>query len=104
MEPTSIIAKDYLKLVSNYDYEAVSEPSTYVYEDPPWVSDESFQYEVAATQYEVAATTSVTRDSTVGEAPSDDAQVYEDPGHNKEEIYSWFKEKNSQVLRRSEIQ
>ena len=30
----------------------------------------------------------------VGEALPEDEQIYEDPGHIKEEIYEWFKQKN----------
>jgi len=30
----------------------------------------------------------------VGEALSKDEKIYEDPGHIKEEIYKWFKQRN----------
>lgn len=30
----------------------------------------------------------------LGEAVSDDELTYEDPGHIKEEIYKWFKQRN----------
>ena len=81
--------------VSSNDYEAL--PDLSMYERPPdyFISDEPSQY--------VVGTNSVTIDSTVGKVLSDDEQVYKDPGHNKERIYSWFEEKKFLKLKRSDI-
>ena len=73
MAPTSTI-KDHPK-----DYEVVS--ALNMHEKPPdyWMPDEPYQYKAT------------------------NAQVFEDPGHNKEEIYSWFQEKKFQKLERDDI-
>ena len=94
MDPTNTIAKNYPK-TSGFDYEALPE-LTSMYEKPDYeIPDGPSQYEEAAS--------SIFRDSTVGEEFSDDEQIYEDPGHNKEEIYSWFEEKKFRKLDRNDI-
>ena len=94
MDLTNTIVKDYPK-TSSFDYEALPE-LTSVYEKPDYeMPDEPSQYEEAAF--------SIFRESTVGEELRDDEQIYEDPGHNKEEIYSWFEEKKFRKLDRSDI-
>ena len=92
MDPTN--TKDYPK-TSSFDYEALPE-LTSMYEKPDYeMPDGPSQYEEAAT--------SIIRGSMVGEEFPDDEQIYEDPGHNKEEIYSWFEEKKFRKLDRSDI-
>ena len=94
MDPTNTIAKDYSN-ISGFDYEALPE-LTSMYEKPDYeIPDGPSQYE--------EATASVFRDSMVGKELPDDEQIYEDPGHNKEEIYSWFEEKKFRKLNRSNI-
>ena len=94
MDPTNTIAKDYPK-TSGFDCEALPE-LTSMYEK----SD--YEMPGGPSQYE-EATTSIFRDSMVGEELPDDEQIYEDPGHNKEEIYSWFEEKKFRKLDRGDI-
>ena len=91
VDPISI---DYPKS-SSCDYEALPELSS-MYEIADYVTpDEPYQYE--------EATTSTFTDSMAGETLPDDGQIYEDPGHNKEEIYSWFEERKFRKLERSDI-
>ena len=33
--------------------------------------------------------------STVSEALADNEEIYEDPGHGEEKIYTWFEKENS---------
>ena len=56
-----------------------------------------------AYQYEETNNSSAFRKSVIGEALPNDEQIYEDPGHKKEEIYSWFKKKKFQKLKISSI-
>ena len=94
MAPTNTAAKDY-PTISGFDYEALPE-LTSMYEKP------DYEMPDGPSQYE-EATASVFRDSMVGKELPDDEQIYEDPGHNKEEIYSWFEEKKFRKLNRSNI-
>ena len=94
MNPTNTAAKDY-PTISGFDYEALPE-LTSMYEKPAYgMPDGPSQYE--------EATVSIFRDSMVGEELPDDEQIYEDPGHNKEEIYLWLEEKKFRKLNRSNI-
>jgi len=88
MDPSSTTVKDHPKALNN-DYEAL--PALNIYETPGYqVSDALYQNEMAT---DTSAFRDSIKESTVGEALSDDEQIYEDPGHNKEEIYAWFEEK-----------
>ena len=93
MPYVSPIMKHHSKM-SNNDYEVNAyDTSDYKMSDTP-------------SQYEVVSTP-IFRDSivwsVVGEEFPDDEQIYEDPGHKKEEIYSWFEEKKFQKIRGSDI-
>ena len=97
VDPTSIIVKDHPKALSN-DYEAL--PTLSEYETPkPQMSDTPYQYEVASNTLR----DSIREESKVSEALPDDEQIYEDPGHNKEKIYSCFENKKFRKIKRSDI-
>ena len=96
MDPITTIAKSRHTKHSSDDYKAL--PALHMYETPDQrKADAPYQYEVAAP--------SVFRDSMMGEVlpDDDDEQMYEDPGHEKEEIYLWFEEKKVQNIRGSDI-
>ena len=94
MDPTSTIVKNYAE-TSSFDYEALPE-LTSLYEKADYVlPDEPYHYE--------EATTATFTDTMVGEALPDDEQIYEDPGYDKNEIYSWFEEKKFRKLERNDI-
>ena len=42
-------------------------------------------------------------ENTVSNALSSNDQIYEDPGHNKEVIYSWFEKKKFRKIRKEDI-
>ena len=93
MDPITTVVNFHTKY-SSADYEAL--PALHMYEKPDQKADTPYQYETAAP--------SVLKDSILGEAfPDDDEQIYEDPGHEKEAIYSWFEEKKVQNIRGSDI-
>jgi len=98
MDPSSTIVKDHNK-ASNNDYEALPALNTY---DTPGcqVSDASYQNEIATDTSDFR---DGIKENIVGEALSDDEQIYEDPGHNKEEIYAWFEEKRFRKIKGNNI-
>lgn len=93
MDPIITTVKSHSKH-SNNDYEAL--PALHMYDKPDQLrADAPYQYEVAVP--------SVFRDSMMDEVLPDDELIYEDPGHKKEEIYSWFEEKKFLNIRKSDI-
>ena len=92
-QPEAMV-KDHLR-TSCIDYEALPRLSTY----------EAAYYQASDVpyQYEVATNTSVFREDSTVEVLPDNEQIYEDPGYNKEEIYSWFEEKKFRKLKRGDI-
>ena len=98
INPITAIGKHH-SIISCNDYEA---PPTY----------ETPRYEISDTlcrQYEIAVASAVRgsiRDSLEGSMVSEglpDEQIYEDPGHKEEEIYSWFEEKKFRNVKNSDI-
>ena len=64
------------------------------------------QYEVADYPLPTGAGSNNTMQNgtlPVGEALPEDEQIYEDPGHIKEEIYQWFKQRNICKLHKGSI-
>jgi len=99
MDPSStIVVKDHSN-TSNDDYEALLPLNTY---DTPscQVSDTPYQNEIVA---DTSAFKDSIKESTVGEALSDDEQIYKDPGHKKEKIYAWFEEKRFRKIKGNNI-
>ena len=82
----------------NVDYEAL----------PTLDKSEAFHYEMPdiTNQCEVAIPSSnsdTIKDSVVDEPPSDNEQIYKDPGHKKEKIYEWFEKKKFRKLESDDI-
>ena len=93
MDPTNTIVKHYVE-TSSFDYEALPKLTT-LYEKADYVlPDEPYHYKAATAAF---------TDTMVGEALPDGEQIYEDPGYDKNEIYSWFEEKKFRKLERSDI-
>ena len=82
-----------IRRFANNDYEAPPKLDNYEQPHPSNIFDD-VRYEVA----DYPLPTSNSTDSSallVGEHTlSEDEQIYEDPGHIKEEIYEWFKQRN----------
>ena len=98
LDPVSTIGR-----FANGDYEAP--PKLDNYEQPHPIFDD-VQYEVADYLLPNGVGSNTMQSSTlpVGEATlSEDEQIYEDPGHIKEEIYEWFKQRNICKLNRNSI-
>ena len=78
----------------NDDYEAI--PKLDNYELPPSSGLlDNVQYEAA--DYSLSTSNNNTMSSSilpVGEALPEDEKIYEDPGHIKERIYEWFKQRD----------
>ena len=91
MDPTSSIVKDHRK----NDYEAV--PVLSMYEEPEDLTP--YEYEVDTG----SIFSNSMEDSTMIETLPDSEQIYQDPGYNKEEIYSWFEKKKFRKIKRSDI-
>ena len=85
----------------NNDYEAPPNLDNHVKPYPGNLYDD-VQYEVADYPSPIG---NIMQSSTlpVGEALPEDEQIYEDPGHIKEEIYQWFKQRNICKLDKSSI-
>ena len=85
--------------VVNDDYEVI--PKLDNYEQPQLFDD--VHYEVA--DYPLSTGSIILESSTLpaGEALPQDEEIYEDPGHVKEEIYEWFKQRNICNLDRSSV-
>ena len=86
----------------NNDYEAPPNlDDNYVKPYPGNLFDD-VQYEVADYPLPIG---NIMQSNTlpVGEALSEDEQIYEDPGHIKEDIYQWFKQRNICKLVKSSI-
>ena len=79
------------------------------YEALPMLDNcEASQYEMSdiTDQCEVAIPSNnrdSTKDSIVDELPTDDEQIYKDPGHKKEKIYEWFEKKKFRKLESDDI-
>ena len=93
MDPTGNIVRDHRR----NDYEIV--PVLSMYEKPDYWTPNAYEYEVD--------TGSIFRnsmeDSTMSETFPDNEQIYQDPGYNEEEIYSWFEKKKFRKIKRSDI-
>ena len=74
----------------NDDYEVMPQLDNY---EQPLLFDDT-HYEVA--DYPVSTKSTILESSTLpaGETLPQDEEIYEDPGHVKEEIYEWFKQRN----------
>ena len=95
MDPIRTIINNHPK-ASGDDYETL--PVLSMYEKPDCMTP--YQYEVAT---DTAAFRNSMEDNTLGETLLDNEQIYEDPGHNKEKIYSWFEEKKFRKIGGSDI-
>ena len=93
VDSTGSIVKDHRR----NDYEAV--PVLSMYEEADDVTP--YHYEVDTGSI---FRNSITEDSTMNEMLPDTEQIYQDPGYNKEEIYSWFEEKKFRKIKRSNIE
>ena len=91
--PYLIPVKTIGKIVSS-DYEVVPKLEGYeqtgLYKD---VQYEAVDYSLSTGNI-LPTNTMSSNTLPVGEALSKDEQIYEDPGHIKEEIYKWFKQRN----------
>ena len=80
--------------LANNDYEA---PPTLNNYDEPYLSD---SYDDIQSDHPIPIKDSIgsntMQSSTlpVYDTPPEDEQIYEDPGHIKEKIYEWFKQRN----------
>ena len=85
--------------VVNDDYEVM--PNLDNYEQPHLFDDA--HYEVA--DYPLSTGNIILESNTLpaGEALPQDEEIYEDPGHVKEEIYEWFKQRNICKLDKSSV-
>ena len=83
----------------NDDYEVM--PQLDNYEQPLLFNDT--HYEVA--DYPLSTESTILESSTLpaGEALPQDEEIYEDPGHVKEEIYEWFKQRNICNLNKNSV-
>ena len=86
------------------DYEAPPNLDNHVKPHPVDLFDD-VQYEVADYPLPIGAGSNTMQNGTlpVGEALPEDEQIYEDPGHIKEEIYQWFKQRNICKLHKNSI-
>ena len=98
LEPVKTLGK-----CNNNDYETAPELNNY---EQPHLSDLfDMQYEVADYPLPNGVESNTMQNSTlpVGEALPEDEKIYEDPGHIKEEIYEWFKQRNICKLDRNSV-
>ena len=92
LDPVTTLGK-----YNSNDYEAAPELNNY---EQPHLSDlfDNIQYEVAdyplPTSNSIGSNPMQNGTLPVGEELPEDEQIYEDPGHIKEEIYEWFKQRN----------
>ena len=91
---------DPVKIISG-DYEVPPKLNNYEYPPPRGLFD-GVKYEVADNPLPTSYTTQ-TDEMLEGEALPEDEQVYVDPGHIKEEIYEWLKQRNIHKLNRSSV-
>ena len=100
MDSTSSTHKGYAKASSSNDYEAL----------PTLTANETLYSQISNSftpyQYEVAVS-SIFRDdmeySTASEALADNEEIYEDPGHGEEKIYTWFERKKFPKIKINDI-
>ena len=85
--------------IVNDDYEVI--PKLDNYEQPQPLED--VHYEVA--DYPLSTGSIILQGSTLpaGEALPEDEEIYEDPGHVKEEIYQWLKQRNIHNLDKNSV-
>ena len=85
---------DPVKLISS-DYEVPPKLGNYEHPPPRDLFDD-VKYEVADCPLTNNVDSDMTQRSTLpaGEALAEDEEIYVDPGHVKEEIYEWFKQRN----------
>ena len=94
MDSISTIVKDHPR----NDYEAI--PVLSMYEKPDYWT--AYQYE-DDTEISNSIFRNSIADSTMSETLPDNEQIYQDPGYNEEEIYSWFEKKKFRKIKRSDI-
>ena len=89
---------------ANNDYEVPPKLENYKQPHTSGLCDD-VQYEVANYSLPtiVGSDTVLNSTSPVGQVLSKDEQIYEDPGHIKEEIYKWFKQRNICKLDKNSI-
>ena len=95
LDPVTTIGR-----IANDDYEVP--PILDNYEQPHMFDD--MHYEVA--DYPIPTTESIILQSNTLPAEESlpvDEEIYEDPGHIKEEIYEWFKQRNICKLDKSSV-
>ena len=87
--------------VVNDDYEVI--PMLDNYEQPHLFDD--VRYEVPDYPSPASTGNIILESNTLpaGEALPQDEEIYEDPGHIKEEIYEWFKQRNICKLDKSSV-
>ena len=86
---------------TNSDYEAPPKLDDYEQLHPINISDNvQYDYPLSISNSVGSMQSSI---SPVGQALSEDEQIYEDPGHIKEEIYQWFKQRNICKLNKSSV-
>ena len=86
---------------TNDDYEAPPKLDNYEQLHPIDIFDD-VQYDYPLTISNSVGSTQGSA-SPVGQALSEDEQIYKDPGHIKEEIYKWFKQSNICKLDKNSI-
>ena len=95
LDPVTTIGR-----MNNKDYEAP--PKLDHYEQPHMFDDMHYE----AVDYPTTTTGSIILQSSTlpaEEALPVDEEIYEDPGHIKEEIYEWFKQRNICKLDKSSV-
>ena len=89
---------DPVKIISG-DYEVAPKLDDYEYPPPRDLFDD-VKYAVADYPLTNNVDSNTTQRSTLpaGEVLPEDEEIYVDPGHVKEEIYEWFKQRNIHKL------
>ena len=97
LDPVKLISLDYEvpPILDNYEH------------PPPRDLFDDVKYEVADCNCPLTnnVDSDITQRSTLpaGEALPEDEEIYVDPGHVKEEIYEWFKQRNICNLDKSSV-
>ena len=85
-----------IRRFANNDYEAPPKLDNYEQPHPSNIFDD-VRYELADYPLPTGVISNTLQSSILpadGATLSEDEQIYEDPGHIKEEIYEWFKQRN----------
>ena len=101
--PTNIPVKVHPKALCG-DYEAIPAVNIYDTPQPMHTYDEPRPH---IPHYDQIPSSSAAKDSTeystLNQVLPDNEPIYEDPGHKKEKIYTWFEKKKFQKIGKKDI-